>query len=62
MSLKRPRGWWQQQVLAAYYEAREVWLAARELFSNGFEAEMADFAERNPRPLFKNFLIAARIH
>lgn len=59
---KRPRGWWQQQVLDAYYSAREQWLAAREQFSNGFDAEMTEFAERHPRPLFKNFLIAARIH
>jgi hypothetical protein len=59
---RRKLNWWLAQVLEAYYAARDLWLAAREYVTNGFTAEQAEYAERNPRPLFKDFLIASRIY
>jgi hypothetical protein len=55
---KRKLNWWLAQVMEAYYAAREVWLAGREAYANGYASEEKMYAEMYPRPLLKDFLKA----
>lgn len=44
-------------LVESYWAAREVWEQRRESEAIGYATEMREFAEHNPPPLFKQWLI-----
>lgn len=47
---KRPLNWWAAMVRETYLLAAEAWDLAAEAATNGYETELAEYAELNPRP------------
>lgn len=54
------RNAWRDSVHAAWQAATDAWLLARESEAIGYATEMAQFEQDNPRPRFKDFLIAMK--
>lgn len=46
-----------RNLVESYWAAREVWERQREHEAIGYPTEMREFAETNPPPLFKAWLI-----
>lgn len=48
------------QMMIEYYSARDAWLNRREDAALGYKTEELEFAEADPRPLLKEFMIHGR--
>jgi len=51
------RNWWREWIVDQLYCADHAWWLKREEEAIGYETEMKIFAEGNPRPTLKAFLI-----
>jgi hypothetical protein len=49
-----------RELVESYWAAREVWEQQRERDAIGYATEMREFAELNPPPLFKRWLIDSK--
>jgi hypothetical protein len=52
--------WWREQIVESWSGANELWLAKREDEAIGYATEEREFAESNPRPTLKWFMISMR--
>lgn len=53
----RKRHVWRETICEAFYCADHAWWLLREEVALGYKTEMAEFAERHPRPQLKWFMI-----
>lgn len=49
--------WWREHIVGSWSGANELWLATREDVAIGYKTEEREFAELNPRPTLKHFMI-----
>jgi hypothetical protein len=52
------RNWWREYNWDIWFSATEDWLRRCETEAIGYATEEAEFRERNPRPTFKDCLVA----
>lgn len=52
------RNWWREYNCDLLFTATHVWEMECEAVAAGYEAETAEYAEANPRPTLKAFLLA----
>lgn len=54
---KRKANWWALFVRETYVLAAEAWDLAAEAATGGYETELAEYAERNPRPTLQSTML-----
>lgn len=50
------RHWWRELVTDAWRSADHAWWLEREAVAVGYQTEMREFAEDNPRPRLRDFM------
>lgn len=54
----RWRHWWRELVVDTWWCADQAWWLDREAVAIGYETEMKEYAEMNPRPTLKATMVA----
>ncbi len=49
--------WWREHIVSHWFSADHAWWLARESVALGYETEEREYAEENPRPTLKKFMV-----
>lgn len=52
--------WWREFIVGSWSDANQLWLSKRENEAIGYKTEEREFAESNPRPTLKFFMVSNR--
>lgn len=50
------RNWWREMICGSLAGAEQAWWLEREAVALGYQTEMQEFQEQNPRPTLRLFL------
>jgi hypothetical protein len=51
------QNWWRELIVDSWFCAHRAWWLLQESEAMGYETEKREFAERNPQPTLKRFMI-----